>query len=120
MSLQTVNLVVPGYDEGLASFLGKLGFELEEDTPLGKGKCWVVVKLKGGEARLLLAEARGAVQRAAIVKQAGGAGSSWKLMISPVTMQRFLRAASDALSHRAAKAMEPLRFSEVISAISGI
>lgn len=72
MRLQAVTLVVPDYDEGLAFFVGKLGFELIEDTRLAGGKRWVLVAPWGGEARLLLAEARNEAQRAAIGNQADG------------------------------------------------
>ena len=72
MRLQAVTLVVPDYDEGIAFFVGKLGFDLIEDTPRGEGKRWVMVAPKGGETRLLLAEGRGEHQRAAIGNQTGG------------------------------------------------
>ncbi len=72
MRLQAVTLVVPDYDAGIAFFVGKLGFELIEDTPVGEGKRWVLVAPKGGETRLLLAEAKGPIQAAAIGNQAGG------------------------------------------------
>ena len=64
-------LVVPAYDEGIAFYVGQLGFELIEDTDLGEGKRWVVVGPKDG-ARLLLAEAANEAQRAAIGNQTGG------------------------------------------------
>ena len=72
MRLQAVTLVVPDYDQGIAFFVGKLGFELIEDTPRGEGKRWVMVAPKGGETRMLLAEGRGERQRAAIGNQTGG------------------------------------------------
>ena len=72
MRLQAVTLVVPDYDEGIAFFVGKLGFELIEDTPRGGGKRWVLVAPRGGETRLLLAEGKGERQRAAIGNQTGG------------------------------------------------
>ncbi len=72
MRLQAVTLVVPNYDEGIAFFVGKLGFELVEDVPRGEGKRWVMVAPKGGELRLLLAVGRGERQRAAIGNQTGG------------------------------------------------
>lgn len=72
MRLQAVTLVVPDYDEGIAFFVGKLGFELIEDTPRGGGKRWVLVAPRGGETRLLLAEGKGGRQRAAIGNQTGG------------------------------------------------
>jgi len=42
--LSLVSLVVPDYDEAIAFFTGALDFELCEDTPLGGGKRWVVVR----------------------------------------------------------------------------
>jgi catechol 2,3-dioxygenase-like lactoylglutathione lyase family enzyme len=67
-----VALVVADYDEAIAWFIDKLGFEVVEDTPQD-GKRWVVVAPAGGEGpRLLLAKAVGAVQQAAIGAQAGG------------------------------------------------
>jgi catechol 2,3-dioxygenase-like lactoylglutathione lyase family enzyme len=70
--LQAVTLVVPDYDQGIAFFVGKLGFDLIEDTPRGEGKRWVLVAPPGGETRLLLAEGKGERQRAAIGNQTGG------------------------------------------------
>lgn len=72
MRLQAVTLVVPDYDEGIAFFVGKLGFDLVEDTPRGDGKRWVLVAPRGGETRLLLAVGKGEAQRAAIGNQTGG------------------------------------------------
>ena len=48
-----------------------LGLILAEDTPLGGGKRWVVMTGVGG-ARMLLAQADGEAQRAAIGNQTGG------------------------------------------------
>ena len=72
MRLQAVTIVVPDYDEGIAFFTGKMGFDLIEDTPREAGKRWVVVAPKGGETRLLLARAATDTQRAAIGNQTGG------------------------------------------------
>ncbi|MGZ9811994.1 VOC family protein [Pseudoroseicyclus sp. H15] len=69
--LGLVALVVPDYDRAIAHYCGDLGFELLEDTPQ-PGKRWVVVRPKGGETGLLLAEAKGAEQEAAIGNQSGG------------------------------------------------
>lgn len=70
--LHAVALLVPDYDAGLAFYVGKLGFELIEDTPLDAPKRWVLIAPPGGETRLLLARADGAVQQAAIGNQTGG------------------------------------------------
>ena len=71
--LSLVSLVVVGYDEAIAFFTGALDFELCEDTPLGGGKRWVVVRPPGGGGSgLLLARADGPVQVVRIGHQTGG------------------------------------------------
>lgn len=65
-------LVVPEYEAGIAFYVGKLGFDLLEDTDMGGGKRWVRVRPKGGDAELLLARAVNDEQRAAIGNQTGG------------------------------------------------
>lgn len=66
-------LVVRDYDEALAFYVGKLGFELKEDTPLDNDKRWVVVAPPGSsESGLLLARAANGTQAAAIGNQSGG------------------------------------------------
>ena len=72
MRLQAVTLVVPDYDAGIAFFVGQLGFDLIEDSARGEGKRWVMVAPKGGETRILLAQAKGPSQSAAIGNQTGG------------------------------------------------
>lgn len=72
LTIATVAVVVADYDEAIAFYCGKLGFLLIADTPLGPGKRWVLVGPEGGGARLLLANADGAEQTAAIGKQTGG------------------------------------------------
>ncbi len=68
-----VTLVIDDYDEALAFYVGKLGFHLIEDTPLGDGKRWVLVAPPGAkETRLLLAEAATRSQAARIGDQTGG------------------------------------------------
>jgi catechol 2,3-dioxygenase-like lactoylglutathione lyase family enzyme len=73
-SIALVSLVVREYDEALAFFVGKLGFELIEDTYVPEqDKRWVVVAPPGGgETRLLLARASNDAQRARIGAQTGG------------------------------------------------
>jgi catechol 2,3-dioxygenase-like lactoylglutathione lyase family enzyme len=71
--LGLVALVVPDYDEAIAFYVGRLGFELVEDTDLGGGKRWVVVRPPGGtQTALLLARAVNERQTAAIGSQTGG------------------------------------------------
>ncbi|SOC44185.1 catechol 2,3-dioxygenase-like lactoylglutathione lyase family enzyme [Rhizobium subbaraonis] len=68
-----VTLVVPDYDRAIAFYCGALRFDLVEDTQLPDGKRWVVVRPNGGEGPgLLLAQASGERQQAAIGNQAGG------------------------------------------------
>ncbi|MFT5141965.1 MAG: protein-S-isoprenylcysteine O-methyltransferase Ste14 [Rhodothermales bacterium] len=71
--LALVSLVVPDYDEAIAYYTEVLGFHLDEDTDLGGGKRWVVVRPSHGSgAGLLLARASGDSQTAAIGNQTGG------------------------------------------------
>jgi catechol 2,3-dioxygenase-like lactoylglutathione lyase family enzyme len=71
--IAAVTLVVPDYDEAIAHYCGVLGFKLVEDTPLGDGKRWVVVRPSGSAGSgLLLAKARSHEQRERIGDQAGG------------------------------------------------
>ena len=71
--LAAIALVVPDYDEAIAFYVGKLGFELVEDTRLSETKRWVLVAPPGSrETRLLLAKADGPEQRTRIGNQAGG------------------------------------------------
>lgn len=71
--LKHIALVVRDYDEAIAFFVGKLNFELLEDTPLSETKRWVLVRPPGGEGcALLLARAVGAEQESRIGNQTGG------------------------------------------------
>lgn len=71
MRIATLAIVVPDYDTAIAFFVGGLGFDLLEDVPQGQ-KRWVRVAPRGGGAALLLAQASGPRQTAAIGDQAGG------------------------------------------------
>ena len=72
-NLAAVALLVPDYDAAIAWFRDALGFDLVEDVDLGGGKRWVVVAAnRAAGARLVLARADGARQRAAIGHGAGG------------------------------------------------
>lgn len=70
MHLALVSILVPSYAEGLAFFVGQLGFDLVEDTPQD-GKRWLRVAPRGAQTHILLAEATG-VQREMIGRQGGG------------------------------------------------
>lgn len=74
-SVGAVALLVPDYDSGLAFYAGGLGFSVVEDTDLGDGKRWVVVAPPGAGdngAKLVLAAAADAAQRARVGDQTGG------------------------------------------------
>lgn len=72
-SVAAVSLIVPDYDDGLAFYAGVLGFRVVEDTDLGGGKRWVVIRPPGDAgASILLARAANARQRSVIGEQAGG------------------------------------------------
>lgn len=70
--LNLTALLVEEYDIALSFFVGKLGFELREDTALTDDKRWVVVAPHGAASGLLLARAVGDRQRKAIGDQGGG------------------------------------------------
>jgi len=64
-------LLVREYDEAIDFYVRKVGFDLVEDTDMGAGKRWVVVRPPGSDAALLLARAVGEQARA-VGDQAGG------------------------------------------------
>ena len=70
--LSLVTLVVRSYDEALAFYRDRLGFDLVGDKPLAGGKRWVVVAPAGGGTGLLLAQAAANRQVAAVGDQSGG------------------------------------------------
>ncbi|NJL76204.1 MAG: VOC family protein [Saprospiraceae bacterium] len=65
-------LVVKDYDEAIAFYTQKLGFQLLEDTPLSETKRWVVIAPSGSPCKLLLAKAANERQFTAIGNQTGG------------------------------------------------
>ena len=73
MHLDLVTVIVHDYDDGIAFFVGVLGFELTEDAPSlttdGRPKRWVVVRPPGGGTGLLLARADGAAQEGTVGEQ---------------------------------------------------
>ncbi|SNY43954.1 VOC family protein [Paractinoplanes atraurantiacus] len=76
MRIDLVALVVEEYDPAIAFFTGVLGFELVEDSPSltndGRAKRWVVVRPPGAQTGLLLAQADGERQSAAVGQQVAG------------------------------------------------
>lgn len=72
-SIQTITLLVHDYDEAIDFFTKALRFTLVEDTPLGKGKRWVIVAPLGSSgASLLLARADTPEQESHVGNQTGG------------------------------------------------
>jgi catechol 2,3-dioxygenase-like lactoylglutathione lyase family enzyme len=69
--LGLVTYVAREYDEAIGFFVGKLDFELVEDTDMGDGKRWVVVAPDSG-ASLLIARAITDAEKASVGNQAGG------------------------------------------------
>lgn len=68
-----VSLVVDNYDRAKSFYCDRLGFGCISDEPLPDGKRWLVVRPKGQAATgLLLAQADGDAQAAAIGNQTGG------------------------------------------------
>lgn len=70
-------ITVRDYDEALAFYVEKLGFEKVEDTDLGGGKRWVRVQPRHGDASaghcgILLARATSPEQEASVGNQTGG------------------------------------------------
>jgi predicted enzyme related to lactoylglutathione lyase len=66
-------VTVHDYDEALAFYVTKLGFECLEDTDLGGGKRWVRVRPAGSAgAGILLARAVSEGQKASVGNQTGG------------------------------------------------
>jgi dienelactone hydrolase/predicted enzyme related to lactoylglutathione lyase len=66
-------VTVRDYDEAIAFYVQKLGFDLVEDTDLGSGKRWVRVRPNGSTgAGILLARAVSDAQLASVGNQTGG------------------------------------------------
>jgi catechol 2,3-dioxygenase-like lactoylglutathione lyase family enzyme len=69
--LALVSLVVADYDEAIAFYVERVGFELVADQPMDD-KRWVVIRPPGSAAALLLARADGDEQTAVVGRQGGG------------------------------------------------
>jgi catechol 2,3-dioxygenase-like lactoylglutathione lyase family enzyme len=74
--LGLVTIVVDDYDSAIEFFVDALGFELVEDSPSltndGRPKRWVVVRPRGAETGILLAQADGDQQSLVVGNQVGG------------------------------------------------
>tara|TARA_R110002050_G_scaffold16019_2_gene48976 strand:- start:71343 stop:71750 length:408 start_codon:yes stop_codon:yes gene_type:complete len=68
-----ISLVVENYDDAIAFYIQKIGFELIQDTKIDEVKRWVVVAPKDSKGcRLLLAKAANKEQTERIGNQTGG------------------------------------------------
>jgi catechol 2,3-dioxygenase-like lactoylglutathione lyase family enzyme len=72
MHLSSLAILVNDYDDGIAFFVEKLGFQLLQNDDLGNGKRWVRVAPAGAQTTFLLAKAVGETQQSAIGNQGGG------------------------------------------------
>ncbi|MFK8023591.1 MAG: VOC family protein [Ilumatobacter sp.] len=76
MKLGLVTVIVDDYDEAIDFFVDALRFELVDDSPSttddGRPKRWVVVRPPGADTGILLAQADGDMQRAAVGDQFAG------------------------------------------------
>jgi len=74
--LDKFTIIVDDYDPAIAFFTEALGFDLVEDSPAltndGRPKRWVVVRPPGGGTGILLAQADGERQAAAVGDQVAG------------------------------------------------
>ena len=73
MNLEQFALIVDDYDRAIRFFVDALGFDLVEDSPSlagdGRPKRWDVVRPPGATSSLLLAQADGERQSAAVGQQ---------------------------------------------------
>jgi catechol 2,3-dioxygenase-like lactoylglutathione lyase family enzyme len=71
--ISLVTLVVTDYDEAISFYVNAVGFWLVEDTPLGDGKRWVVLRPPGSAGTgILLGRAATPGQREHVGSQTGG------------------------------------------------
>ncbi|BDF95677.1 MULTISPECIES: VOC family protein [Pseudoalteromonas] len=69
----SIALVVESYNDAIAFYTQKLGFDLIEDTDLGNGKRWVLIAPPNSNGtNLLLAQASAPQQLEAVGNQTGG------------------------------------------------
>jgi len=74
--LELVTIIVRDYDEAIQFFTEVLDFVVTEDSPSltndGRPKRWVVLRPKGGETGILLAQADGQQQKESVGRQFAG------------------------------------------------
>lgn len=70
-----ISIIVADYDDAIAFYCEKVGFELIEDSDMGNGKRWVLIappRAPVNATRILLARAVNDSQKCAIGQQTGG------------------------------------------------
>ena len=72
MHISSFALLVSDYDQAIAYYTEKLGFELREDSPRENGKRWVLVAPPGAQTSILLAQAATDSQSRHVGDQTGG------------------------------------------------
>lgn len=98
--LELVSLLVDDYDRAIAWFTSVLGFTLVEDVPSltndGRAKRWVIVRPPGAQTGVLLAQADGDAQRAAVGQQfAGRVGLFLRVADFDATLARLREAGAE-------------------------
>tara|TARA_R110001583_G_scaffold195458_1_gene373879 strand:- start:51510 stop:51902 length:393 start_codon:yes stop_codon:yes gene_type:complete len=69
------SIVVDDYDDAIAFYCNKIGFDLIEDTDMGDGKRWILIappRAPVNATRILLARAVNDSQKRAVGQQTGG------------------------------------------------
>ena len=125
MRLDKIAIIVDDYDRAIAFFTGALGFDLVEDSPSltndGRAKRWVVVRPPGGETAILLAQADGERQAAAVGNQtAGRVGFFLEVDDFDAAYQRMTAAGWNSSPQRAPSPTAGWRSSPISRAIAGI
>ncbi len=72
MHISSFALLVSDYDQAIAYYTEKLGFELREDSPRENGKRWVLVAPPSAQTSILLAKAATDSQSPFVGNQTGG------------------------------------------------
>src|SRR4051812_40275884 len=103
MHLERVAVIVDDYDDAIAFFVDRLGFELVEDelatTNDGRRKRWVTVRPPGAQAGPLPAQADGDRHREAIGDQfAGRVGLFLRVQDFDAQYQRMMQAGVEFVS----------------------
>ncbi|TCQ11749.1 putative enzyme related to lactoylglutathione lyase [Rhizobium sp. PP-F2F-G36] len=72
-TIARISVLVPDYDVALAFYRDALGFDLIEDTDMGGGRRWVLVRPKGAlETALLLVKTADETEAAFVGRQTAG------------------------------------------------